>query len=128
MPARRILLAAAFLLLLAALLSSLSTREDEAVAPSRTQEGATAAEPARVARGRLPADRIVRAREGDVVELEVSSARPDEARIDELGISGLAESRLPARLRFVADRTGRFDVVLRDADERVGILVIGPPR
>jgi hypothetical protein len=127
-PARRILLAAAVMLLLAALLSSLSPREDQAVAPSRTEADAAAAEPPRVAKGRLPADEVVRAREGDIVELEVAGDRPDEARIDELGISGLTEPGLPARLRFVADRTGRFEVTLRDAGERVGYLQIGPPR
>jgi len=128
LPARRILLAAAVLLLLAALLSSLSPREDRAVAPSRTERDAAAAEPARVVRGRLPADRVVRARERNIVELEVMSDRADEARIDALGISGLTEPGLPARLRFVADRAGRFPVVLRDAEERVGTLEIRPRR
>jgi hypothetical protein len=127
-PARRILLAAAVMLLLAALLSSLSPREDRAVAPSATDAGARAAEPERVVRGRLPADGVVRAREGDIVELEVLSTRPDEARIDDLGISGLTEDGLPAQLRFVADRAGRFPVTLRDAGRRVGTLEIEAAR
>jgi hypothetical protein len=125
---RRVLFAAAVLLALAAVLSSLSPREERAVAPSRTEQDAAARRPARTVSGRLPADKVVRAREGDVVELEVMSPRPDEARIDDLGISGPAEPGLPADLRFVADQTGRFRVTLRDAEERVGTLEIRPAR
>ena len=120
---RRVLFAAAVLLALAALLSSLSPREERAVAPSRTEQDAAARRPA--AHGRpagLPADKVVRAREGDVVDLEVMSAQPDEARIDDLGVSGPAGPGLPADLRFVADQAGRFPVTLRDSGERVGTL------
>jgi hypothetical protein len=125
---RRVLFAAAVLLALAALLSSLSPREERAVAPSRTEQDAAARRPARTVSGRLPADKVVRAREGDVVELEVMSPQPDEATIDDLGISGPAEPGLPADLRFVADQAGRFPVTLRDAGERVGTLEVRPAR
>jgi hypothetical protein len=123
---RRVLFVAAVLLALAAVLSSLSPREDRAVAPSRTEQDAQARRPARTVSGRLPADKVVRAREGDVVDLEVMSAQPDEARIDDLGVSGPAGPGLPADLRFVADQAGRFPVTLRDSGERVGLLVVAP--
>ncbi len=126
MSPRRVLFVAAVLLALAAVLSSLSPREDRAVAPSRTEQDAQARRPARTVSGRLPADKIVRAREGDVVDLEVMSAQPDEARIDDLGVSGSAGPGLPADLRFVADQAGRFPVTLRDSGERVGLLIVAP--
>lgn len=126
MSPRRVLFAAAVLLALAALLSSLSPREERAVAPSRTEQDEAARRPARIVSGRLPADKVVRAREGDVVDLRVMSAQPDEARIDDLGISGPAGPGLPADLRFVADQAGRFPVTLRDSGERVGTLDVAP--
>jgi len=67
---------------------------------------------------------VVRAREGDVVELRVTSRAADEARIPDLGVSGPAEPGLPARLVFVADRAGRFEVDLRDAGTAVGRLEV----
>ena len=128
MSPRRVLFAAAILLALAAVLSSLSPRQERAVAPSRTEQDAAAERPARTVSGRLPADKVVRARQGDVVELEVMSPSADEVRIDDLGISGPAEPGLPADLRFVADQAGRFPVTLRDSGERVGTLEVTPAR
>ena len=63
-------------------------------------------------------------REGDVVELQVTSRVPDEARIVALGLEGPTEPGLPATLTFVADRPGRFAVTLRDAGTRAGTLEI----
>jgi hypothetical protein len=125
---RRVLFAAAILLALAALLSSLSPRERRAVAPSRTQQEAEAERPARTVSGRLPADKVVRVREGNVVELEVMSRQADEVRIDELGVSAPVQPDLPAELRFVADEAGRFPVTLRNSGERLGTLEVTPAR
>ena len=125
---RRVLFAAAILLALAALLSSLSPRERRAVAPSRTQQEAAVERPARTVSGRLPADKVVRAREGNVVELEVMSQQADEVRIDDLGVSAPVQPDLPAELRFVADEAGRFPVTLRDSGERLGTLEVTPAR
>jgi hypothetical protein len=125
---RRVLFAAAILLALAALLSSLSPRERRAVAPSRTQQEAAAERRARTVSGRLPADKVVRAREGNVVELEVMSEQADEVRIDDLGVSAPVQPDLPAELRFVADEAGRFPVTLRDSGERLGTLEVTPAR
>ena len=128
MSPRRVLFAAAILLALAALLSSLSPRAQRAVTPSRPQQGAVAERPARTVSGRLPADKVVRAREGSVVELEVTNPQADEVRIDDLGVSAPVEPDLPADLRFVADEAGRFPVTLRDSGERLGTLEVTPAR
>jgi len=125
---RRVLFAAAILLALAALLSSLSPREQRAVTPTRSQQDAAAERLARTVSGRLPADKVVRAREGSVVELEVMSPQADEVQIDDLGVSAPVQPDLPAELRFVADEAGRFPVTLRDSGERLGTLEVTPAR
>src|SRR5215210_4115587 len=108
LPARRALLAVAILLLTAALVSSVAPRPRErpAAGPVAAQPGRSPASRPRRVRGRLPADRVVRAREGDVVELRIMSRAPDEARITGLGIAGPSEPGLPAELVFVANRAG----------------------
>ena len=121
---RRVLFAAAVLLALAALLSSLSPRERRAVAPSPSQPDVRAERPARTVSGRLPADKVVRAREGSVVELEVMSDQADEVQIDDLGVAAPVQPDLPAELRFVADEAGRFPVTLRDSGKRLGTLEV----
>ena len=128
MSPRRVLVAAAVLLALAALLSSLSPRTQRAVAPSRPQPDAGAGRPARTVSGRLPADKVVRAREGSVVELQVTNPQADEVRIDDLGVSAPVQPDLPADLRFVADEAGRVPVTLRDSGQRLGTLEVTPAR
>jgi hypothetical protein len=126
LPARRVLRVVAILLLSFALVSSISPRpQQRAAAPTVPAQPAGAAAPRpETVDGRLPADRIVHAREGDVVDLQVTSREPDVARVDALGVSAPTEPGLPAQLTFVADRAGRFAVDLRDAGERVGTLEI----
>ncbi len=124
MPARRALLAVAILLLAAALVSSVAPRQREPAPVAVPQAEPAGAAARRTVEGRLPADGVVRAREGDVVELQVTSRAPDEARIVALGLEGPTEPGLPATLTFVADRAGRFDVTLRDAGTRAGKLEI----
>ena len=124
MPARRALLAVAILLLAAALVSSIAPRQRERAPVPVPQAEPAGAAARRTVEGRLPADRVVRAREGDVVELQVTSRVPDEARIVALGLEGPTEPGLPATLTFVADRAGRFAVTLRDAGTRAGTLEI----
>jgi hypothetical protein len=124
LPARRALLAVAILLLAAALVSSIAPRQRERAAVPVPQAEPADATARRTVEGRLPADGVVRAREGDVVELQVTSRVPDEARVVALGLEGPTEPGLPAKLTFVADRAGRFAVSLRDAGTRAGILEI----
>ena len=112
------------LLLIATLMSSAVPRErsETATAPPR----ATVVRAAPEVTGELPADRIVRARLGDVVRLEVSSDSPDVAELADLGISADVAPGLPVELELVADRSGRFAVTLRDSGRRLGVLAVAP--
>ena len=124
--ARRALLAVAIVLLAAALVSSIAPRQRERASVTVRRRAAGAATAPRTVEGRLPADGVVRAREGDVVELQVTSRAPTR-RVVALGLEGRTEPRLPARLTFVADRAGRFAVTLRDAGTKAGPLEIAEP-
>jgi hypothetical protein len=125
MPARRVLLLLAVLLLLSAVVSSVGDEERTAVPPPQGETaGRIAGGKARVVRGRLPADRTVVARVGDVVRVEVMSTRPDEAQVLALGLDAPTEPGLPGMLEFVADQPGRFRVTLRNAGRRVGVIEI----
>jgi hypothetical protein len=125
MPARRALLLVAVLLLLAALVSSVS-QENRSRSPSPGGEaaGRAAPEKPRIVKGRLPADRVVVAREGDIVKVQVMSSRPDEAQILGLGLAAPTEPGYPGTLEFVADQAGRFSVTLRDSGRRVGVIEV----
>jgi len=125
MPARRVLLLLAVLLLMAAVVSSVAEQEQTAAPPPQGETtGRGDGDRARVVRGRLPADRVVVARVGDVVRVEVMSVRPDEAQVLDLGLDAPTERGLPGTLEFVADQLGRFPVTLRNAGRRVGTIEI----
>jgi hypothetical protein len=125
MPARRVLLLLAVLLLMAAVVSSVAQEEQTAAPPPQGEAaGRAAGDKARVVRGRLPADRVVVARVGEVVRIEVMSARPDQAEVLDLGVDAPTERGLPGTLEFVADQPGRFPVTLRNAGRRVGVIEI----
>lgn len=126
MARRRILVSTGLLLVLVLLASSMSPRE-ESTEP-RPPVAAAGASDVRTISGRLPDDETVRARVGDLVELRVDAPSPDTVRIVDLGLDVPAEPDLPGELRFLATREGRFPVVLRDADRRVGVLRILPAR
>jgi hypothetical protein len=123
---RRLLLFAAALLLVAALASALAPREDTAgPQPTGSQPDVAPALPAPVVRADLPRDRVVEAEVGDVVELQVTAAAPDQAEIPKLGVKAPADVGVPAQLTFVADQPGRFGVRLRFSGEKVGVIDIG---
>jgi hypothetical protein len=125
MPARRVLLLLAVLLLMAAVVSSVAEEERTPTPPPQGgTPGRVAGGKPRVVRGRLPADRTVVARVGDVVRVEVMSTRPDEAQVLGLGLDAPTEPGLPGTLEFVADQPGRFAVTLRNAGRRVGVIEI----
>lgn len=123
MPVRRVLLLFAGLLALAALASAVAPREP-IVREDPRDVAPPAAEAPGVVRGRLPADRTVRATVGDVVELVVAVEAPDEVEIDAFGLDAPADQDSPARFTFIADRAGRYPVRLRFADRRVGVLEV----
>jgi hypothetical protein len=126
MAGRRLLLFIVLLLLVAAIASAVSPREDD-VAPRRVAPAVPApATAARVVEGSLPEDRRVRARVGDIVQLEVRHDAPDEVQIVNLGLAEPVEPGLAAQIVFDADRVGRFAVTLRDAARRVGTVDVRP--
>jgi hypothetical protein len=126
MAGRRILLFIAMLLLVAVIAESIAPRNE---AP-RAVKGAPGATPppatGSVVDARLPARRDVRARVGDLVQLEVRSRAQDVAQIVSLGIAEPVDPELPAQIVFDADRAGRFSVTLRDAARRVGVVEVVP--
>jgi hypothetical protein len=71
---------------------------------------------------RLPGSKDVRAKVGDVVQVEVAHNAADVVQVTALGLSEPVEPGIAAELVFDADRPGRFAVTLRDAQRRVGTI------
>jgi hypothetical protein len=71
---------------------------------------------------RLPGSKDVRAKVGDVVQVEVAHDAADVVQVTALGLSEPVEPGIAAELVFDADRPGRFAVTLRDAQRRVGTI------
>jgi hypothetical protein len=126
MAGRRLLLFVVLLLLVAAVASAIAPREED-TAPRTEQPVVPApATPARVVEGVLPDDRRVRARVGDIVQVEVKHTAEDEVQVLALGLAEPVDRDLAAQLVFDADREGRFPVTLRDAATRVGTIEVLP--
>lgn len=124
MAGRRLLVFIVLLLVVAAVASAIAPREDE-VAPRAVEQTAPAPAPAaRVIEAVLPDDRRVRARVGDIVQLEVRHTAQDEVQILALGVSEPVEPGIAAQLVFDADREGRFAVTLRDGARRLGTVEV----
>jgi hypothetical protein len=82
----------------------------------------------RAVRGRLPRDKVVRARVGELVDLTVTSRVPDSAAIDAFGLVDATDRDAPARFSFLADHPGSFDVTLQLGKRRtVGRVVVTEP-
>ena len=126
MAGRRLLLFVVLLLVVAAVASAIAPREEDS--PRRSVEPAvvTPATAARVVDAVLPDDKRVRARVGDIVQIEVQHSAQDEVQILALGLSEPVEPGIAAQLVFDADREGRFAVTLRDASRRVGTVEVRP--
>jgi hypothetical protein len=129
---RSLLLLAGLLLLVAALANIVAPREvtnrNAGTAPVLTPPVADAVEPAVSAalRWELPGRRLLRAKVGDVVEITVASDTRDVAELPQLGVDAPVEAGMPATLRFVADQPGRFSVLLRYAQRKLGVLQVEP--
>jgi hypothetical protein len=126
MAGRRLLLFVVLLLLVASFASAIAPREDEGAPRTVAPAVSTPLTAARVVEGALPGDRRVRARVGDIVQIEVRHTAEDEVQIVALGLSEPVERGIPAQLVFDADRDGRFAVTLRDAGKRVGTVEVRP--
>jgi len=127
-PGRSILLFVAVLLVIAALASAIAPRERRLLTPTHTTptQAAPAPVPAQTVTATLPSKKTVEAAEGDVVDLKVTSAQPDEVQIFDLGLHAPVGPNIPAELTFVATQSGRFAVTMRDSGETVGTVNVLP--
>jgi hypothetical protein len=124
MAGRRLLLFVVLLLVIGAVASATVPRERRAPAPPPSPSLPQAEPAAGVVRAQLPAKRSVRAKVGDIVRIDVRSARDDTAEVLSLGVSEPVGPDIPAELVFDADHAGRFPVTLRDAGRRIGMVVV----
>ena len=122
MATRRILLFVVLLVVIGAFASATVPREENAPVRPTTPAPAPVTPAADVVAAKLPGKSDVRARVGDIVQLEVSHDAQDEVQIPTLGVSEPVDPGLPAQLVFDADRPGRFAVTLRDAEKRIGTV------
>jgi hypothetical protein len=78
------------------------------------------------ATAQLPRDRVVHARVGEFVSLEVTVRRPDSVEIPALGLTHAAAPGSPAVFTFVPDRPGTLGVELSISDRNAGQIVVSP--
>jgi hypothetical protein len=124
MAVRRIALFIVLLLVVAAIAEAIAPG-DEAPRAVKGTPGATPPPYAgELVEGALPEDGEIRARVGDLVQVEVTHGEQDMVRIVSLGLEEPVDPDLPAQLVFDADREGRFSVTLRDAAERIGVVEV----
>jgi hypothetical protein len=126
MAGRRVLVFIVLLLVVAAVASAIAPRDDDVARRPVTPAVPPPAAAARVVEGVLPDDRRVRARVGDIVQIEVRHPAQDEVQILALGVAEPVDPGIPAQIVFDADREGRFAVTLRDAARRVGTVEVRP--
>jgi translation initiation factor IF-1 len=126
MAGRRLLLFVVLLIAIGAVANATVPRKQEAPVrrppPLPVDEEANPA--ATVVEARLPGRRDVRARVGDIVQIEVRNDAADVVEVPALGVSEPVEPGIAAHLVFDADHAGRFAVTLRDAHRRVGTIEV----
>jgi hypothetical protein len=124
MAGRRLVLFVVLLIAIGAVASATVPREQDAPVrkPAPSAPPGDASPAANVVEARLPGRRDVRARVGDIVQLDVTHNAADVVQVVGLGLSEPVEPGLAARLVFDADHAGRFAVTLRDAQRRVGTI------
>ena len=137
MLGRRLLVLFAVLLGLTALVTSLAPRPtitrpglaQPTATPVPTETPAPATASSRRIEKTISADAghgraCIRARVGDVLALTVKGDVLDGVEIEDAGKLEPIEPGSPARFEFLAESPGEHDIVLLDADRRVGILDI----
>lgn len=124
MRSRRLLIVLAVFVLSLTVAGALRREPDkDAFTPAPTPAtSAVGGAEANVVVATLPSQRVVRAKLGDTVDLRVSSATPDTAKILELGLSTPVGPLLPGTITFEADQTGRFPVTLNVAGRAAGVI------
>jgi hypothetical protein len=123
MAGRRLMLFVVLLVVIGAVASATVPREDRQ-AVRTPPEAQPAQPPADVVRAALPGRREVRARVGDVIEIQVKHDAADIVQVVALGIEEPVEPGIAAQLVFDADRAGRFGVTLREAGRRIGTIAV----
>jgi hypothetical protein len=124
MLARRLLLLAAVLMLLTVLAAGLAPEPDtELPPPARTTAEVETVEATMDAGA---TDQSVRARVGDLIQLEVDGDVLDQVEIEQLDRIDAIEPLTPARFEVIAEQAGVFPVRLIEADRRIGRLDIKP--
>src|SRR4051794_21781158 len=142
MLGRRLLVLMAVLLGLTALAAALAPRPtvvpprsgSEASPTPRPSSAATADAASRVVARTLSADQSaggagkngVRARTGDTVRLTVGGDVLDAVEVQGLDQIEAMDVGAPAHFEFPADEVGQHEIVLLDADRRIGRLDIRP--
>jgi hypothetical protein len=125
MVARRLLLLAAVLMLLTALAAGLAPQPDTTEtepAPRPAQTPAVVAESISAA----DEDQSVKARVGDLIQLEVTGDVIDEVEIELLDRIDPIEPTTPARFEVIPETAGVYPIRLIEADKRIGRLEISP--
>jgi hypothetical protein len=120
---RRLLIWTTVLVAMLVVIAGSASRQTTAPIPLPPPQTASAAS---VVQGRLPANKIIHAREGQVVRIDVQSVTPDVAQIFSLGVSSPVGPGIETPLEFIADQPGRFNVTLRYSGELVGRVVVAP--
>jgi len=110
------------LLVVIGAIASATVPREQKVPERSTPEALPAAPAADVVRASLPGRRAVRARVGDVVQIEVKHDTLDVVQVAGLGIEEPVEPGIAAQLVFDADRAGRFAVTLRETGRRIGTI------
>jgi hypothetical protein len=117
---------AALLFLVAMISSAVVQREESRKQATAPIAAAPPSTPPATVEAQLPGDREVRARVGEVINIQVRSEEPEDVTIPALGVRGLASADVPALLEFVADQPGRFPVVTDPSGRRLGMVVVDP--
>jgi hypothetical protein len=124
MAGRRLLLFVVLLLVIGAMASATVPRERRAPAQPPLPATPQLEPAAGVVEARLPARRSVRAKVGDVVQIDVRATADDVAEVASLGVSEPVGPGIAAQLVFDADQAGRFPVTLRDTGRKIGTVVV----
>jgi len=125
--ARRLLFMVALLLLVSILAGGVVERErDAARPPAAAPEAPPSPTPLQAVTGRIPADKVVRAQVGDLVQVTVVPPRAGEATIDALGVAEATDPIVPGTLEFVASDPGRYPVQLDGSGPVLGTVVVRP--
>jgi hypothetical protein len=127
MSTRRILLPVVLLFLGLLILGSLvpSTRTSSDVTPPATP--LTGAQAPRTITAEMPAQRVVRARPGDMVDLTVSSDVAGGVEIAQLGETEPVAPGAPAYFSVLPSQPGTYIVQLSETGAELGRIQVGDP-